>query len=143
MQRNQRVLASLPMSTRTIAAAVAAGGLLATVAPLAMAVNVSSSDGNGSESVTTWYSNGARFQGQLRSNTGRPVYFQARILFSVVGDTGWKRLTGDTTSRSYVSRNDTLTYLDSAQSPRGADVRVCRNISAAPDSCGSSGRINR
>lgn len=133
---------SSPMNSMWRTAATCAVALVCVSAPqAAFAVSASNNDGNGSENVTTWYNNGARLQGQLRSSAGKKVYFQDNF-YTRFGAYGWERLTGDVTSTSYQSRDDTKSINDFNGVIR-VDVRVCTNITAFPDSCGSAARINK
>ena len=104
----------------------------------ALAVNVSSGDGNGTQSPTTWYANGAALSGQLRSTSGNAVYYSGKVNISLSSDVTVGRYTSNTTSTSYVTRGGTVSAVFTPPSSlQGVQARVCRDISALPDSCGS------
>lgn len=111
------------------------GGLLLLAAPTAAyAVNVSSNDGSGTQSVDAWYPNGAMLKGSLRSTHGNPVYFSGQVVYDWEPDFIVGRYTSNTSSTSAVSRGGPVTYVNGAD---GAKARVCRDRANYPDPCGS------
>lgn len=74
----------------------------------ALAVNVSSHDGSGTQSPATWYSNGAKLDGTLKSTSGNPVYYSGKVNISISSDVTVGRYTSNTTSSSSVTRGGTV-----------------------------------
>lgn len=104
----------------------------------ALAVNVSSDDGNGYQNPSTWYANGATLSGALRSTSGDSVYYSGRVNISLSSDVTVGRYTSNTSSTSYVSRGGDVTAVFTPPSSlQGVRARVCRDVSFAPDPCGS------
>lgn len=137
-------LASLTCPTRFSTKALAAGGALALAlfaAPVAAyAVNVSSSDGFGYQSASTWYSDGAYMTGKLTSTHGDPVYYQGSVQYNNWPDCKVGRYTSDTRSTSAVTRGGNVIASAScsfdAPYTSGIRVKVCKNNNLSPDSCG-------
>jgi len=105
----------------------------------AFAVNVSSNNGNGTQSASRWYSNGADLTGQLRSTSGNAVYYSGLVAISNATDPEVGRYSTNTSSTSYVTRGGTVSYFPIIwpSSFQGVKARVCRDINALPDTCGS------
>lgn len=107
---------------------------------VAYAVNVSSSDGSGEQHVVSWTALGANLTGVLKSTAGKPVYYQGAAT-TYGGNSGYERYTGDVTSTSNVNVGGWAGGTVLVQT--GVAVKVCRNITALPDTCGSSRGIPR
>lgn len=126
------------MMKRGFSIAAVAASLV--VAPaFAMAVSVSSNDGNGSQYRVGSLANGADVSGNLRSTAGRPVYYQGKVNYSFpCGDDSIGRYTDNTTSTAYVTRGGRISgqYGFGCDAPR-VNSRVARAITAAPDPVGS------
>ncbi len=107
----------------------------------AYAVNVSSSDGSGTQSRTTTYNNGAVVSGNLKSTAEYPVYYQGRVDWPqwYCSDSTVGRYSTDTTSTSAVTRGGIIAATPGAGcSSAGVLSKVCRNKpNLTPDSCGS------
>lgn len=103
----------------------------------AFAVNVSSSDGSGNQSVTTKYSNGFAASGSLKSTSGQPVYFSGDVVFDSYPDSACGRYTTDTMSTTPMSRGGDCLVTTWFVNADGAKYQVCKNVSFAPDVCGS------
>jgi hypothetical protein len=114
--------------------------VLALAAPTAAtAVNVSSNDGSGVQNVTTWYGNGAYLDGTLRSTHGNPVYYSGQVAINNCDDSTYGRYTGNVTSTSGMGAGGQISALIGFWpcSFEGVKARVCRDVSFAPDPCGS------
>jgi len=106
-----------------------------TALPLAaFAVNVSSNDGYGEQHSTHWYSDGAEVSGDLRSTHGDKVYYQGSVAYSLNIDYKVGRYTSDTSSTTAVTRGGTVRK--GSGGLQGVRVKVCKNNSLSPDSCG-------
>lgn len=105
-----------------------------------MAVSVSSSDGSGSQTVGTQYSNGAYLQGPLKSAAGSPVYYSGLVVLNNCGDVNDGRYTGNVTSRTGQNAAGDVTAAPPISFPCSLDgekARVCKDVNNAPDPCGS------
>ncbi|WP_410814961.1 hypothetical protein [Micromonospora sp. 067-2] len=105
-----------------------------------MAVNVSSSDGSGTQTATTKYSNGAYLDGTLKSTSGNPVYYSGLVVLNNCGDVNDGRYTGNVTSQSGQGAGGTVSAPPPILPPCSLDgekARVCRDKSGQPDPCGS------
>ncbi len=122
-----------------LTAAVMWGLAIGLVPTTAYAVNVSSNDGFGQQSVNSWLSNGWTATGTLQSTHGDPVYYSGRIVYDWDADPICGRYTSDTTSLTPVSRGGTCSVFPPPlfNDVDGAKFRVCRNKPYAPDPCGS------
>lgn len=118
---------------RTIALGVALGLMPAS----AYAVNVSSGSGSGTQSRVVTYSNGAKVDGELRSTQGNRVYYQGRVDLGGCNDVTVGRYSSNTTSTSDVDRGGTISTIRYLCSFQGVRSKICRDISGAPDLCGS------
>lgn len=111
--------------------------ILALAPVSAYGVNVSSGAGNGSQARTTTYGNGAKVSGELRSTQGYAVYYQGGIIRGRCADPGGKRYASNTSSKSYVTKGGTISdTLGVSCTFDGVRSKVCRDISALPDTCG-------
>ena len=119
-------------------AAVLAAAVAMTVAPAAaFAVNVSSNDGSGTQSVSTWYRSGGYLKGTLKSTAGNPVYYNGELVIDNAVDVPWGRYTTDTTSTTGVQKPGQVGTTSSSFDPiDGIHVKVCRNRANVPDPCG-------
>lgn len=125
-------------SARLLAVAAISVGLLAGPG-VALAVNVSSNDGNGVQNRVGTATNGADVAGNLRSVRGQPVYYQGRVNFGFpCSMSGAERYTSDTASTSSVSRGGEIAAIRGIGCPNAPRVasRVARNVSLAPDPTG-------
>jgi len=125
-------------SFRRLRQGLTLGIALAVMPASAYAVNVSSSDGSGSQQAIVTYNNGKEVGGLLRSTTGNAVYYQGRI--------NWANCTDTTTGR--YSTNVT-TYIDQRRGGnivggfpasctlQGVRSKICKVNSGLPDSCGA------
>ena len=121
---------------------VKVGGLSLAFALLpatAYAVNVSSNDGSGEQHRTTSYTNGAAVSGTLKSTSGKAVYYSGKVALSACGDKDRGRYSSNVTSSSAVTRGGTISYAPDlgARGFQGVKSKVCRDITAVPDTCGS------
>ena len=98
------------MKNSIITRGVALGVGLVLMPAAAFAVNVSANDGNGEQHRTRSYSNGADVSGNLRSTSGKPVYYSGRVALSNCSDPSTGRYASNTTSTSYVTRGGTISY---------------------------------
>lgn len=103
----------------------------------AIAVNVSSNDGSGTQSVSAWYGCGAYLVGKLKSTTGLPVYFNGATVYDNTEDAQQGRYVADTTSTTLVTRNGQLGPASGTCGIDGVHMKVCRNLPNLPDPCGS------
>lgn len=123
---------------RVLASACAVAALVA-VPTAASAINVSSNDGSGFANSLRWYNTGVQMGGSLKSTNGNAVYFSANLIYDGELDYLFGRYTTDTTSLSLVTRGGLAGFNTGSSNPAvdGIKVRVCRNKSNLPDSCGS------
>lgn len=118
--------------------AVVGGVSLALIPSAAFAVTVSSNDGTGTFYVQKWFTKGYERNGSLKSTHGSPVYFRGNVVFDYEPDYSCGRYTPNTTSLTAVKRQGyQCTVLAVSTASEGGNDRICRDISAAPDSCGS------
>lgn len=105
----------------------------------ALAVNVSSSDGSGTQVASSFFGNGANLTGTLRSTSGNPVYYSGRVDISLAPDQTVGRYTTNTTSTTAVTRGGSVSFFPifPPNQFQGVRARVCRDISFLPDPCGS------
>ncbi|WP_162598729.1 hypothetical protein [Nocardioides gilvus] len=109
----------------------------------AYAVNLSSNDGNGTQTVTSHGDQSFTSTGKLRSNTGKKVYYRGIVIYNNYTDYTCDRISSNTTSKSYVTRGGSCSQL--APIPPSADAagwKVCRDRTGLPDGCGSMGKQN-
>lgn len=108
---------------------------IALMPSIALAVNVSSDDGSGTQ---YWYqklADGAKVTGNLKSTSGAKVYYSGRVVFDNNPDPSCGRYTTNTTSLTSVTKGGTCrVYVSPAV---GMKYRVCRDINNLPDDCGS------
>lgn len=123
--------------SRTIVRGMALAMVLTIAPATAYAVNVSSSDGNGTQVRDVTYSNGANVSGKLRSTSGDPVYYSGKVANNC-SDDEVGRYSPNTTSTSYVNRGGDIVGTIGLWpcSFDGVESRVCRVINNWPDSCG-------
>ena len=122
------------------------GGLtvpLALLPAAAYAVNVSSNDGSGEQHRTASYSNGAAVTGSLKSTSGKAVYYSGKVALSSCQDPDTGRYSSNVTSTSAVTRGGTISYgpILPPCGFQGVKSKVCRDITAAPDTCGSDSSL--
>lgn len=130
----KRLLALVSITAMLIAAPVAA-----------FAVNVSSDDGSGTQTVSTWYGCGATTTGVLRSTSGHAVYYHGLVAWRHDIDDDEGRFTSDTSSTTAVSRGGTLGYAGTCidhDDFQGVKVKICRNLNNQPDPCGGWSTID-
>jgi hypothetical protein len=123
--------------------ALALGAALALMPVAAYAVNVSDGDGFGEQHLVTRYSNGAQVTGSLTSTRSYIYVYYAGLVdwghwWCSNMDVG--RYTSNTNRLSAVGRGGTFGYWPpcsgSGTSTTRVASKVCRDITAWPDSCG-------
>ena len=118
--------------------AIGVGLTLALMPASAYAVSVSSGSGSGTQYRDRSYNNGARVTGYLKSTQGNAVYYQGRVDLGGCNDDTIGRYSSNTTSLTSVTRGGTIsTALGLTCSFQGVRSKICRDISGAPDLCGS------
>lgn len=121
--------------------ALSAAGMLTMGAALAFAagnvVNVSSNNGSGTDAITGIARTTMSSTGSMKSTSGDPVYFSGRVVYGGNTDYTCGRMAPDVTSTSLKQRDGSCTYPVQVGSLDGAKYRICRNITALPDTCGS------
>lgn len=119
--------------------ATGASTLMLMAAPAAaFAVNVSSDDGSGTQSVNNWYEGGASLTGTLKSTAGNPVYYSGVRVYDNSLDENDGRYDSNVTSTTAVAHGGFLgTTANVATKLDGVKVRICRDRSGLPDPCGS------
>lgn len=98
----------------------------------AWAVNVSANDGNGEQHRTKTYANGADVTGDLRSASGKTVYYNCE-------DPSTGRYSTNTSSTSAVTRGGTIAtswFITPPCGFQGVKSRVCTVKTGLPDPCG-------
>jgi hypothetical protein len=134
MQKLKRVISTLVSAI--VVTAVPAG---------ARAINVSSNDGSGTQSLVARGKWSWSASGTLKSTSGKPVYYQGRIHYNglLATDETCGRYTSNTSSTSAVSTGtNTCSGPIRIDTADAADYKICRDISGAPDSCGPYARQN-
>ncbi len=124
---------------RIVALAVVLLGIPTT----AWAVNVSSNEGSGTQSISGWADDTWASTGTLKSTSGKAVYYSGNRVYDWApdylcdnGDAG--RYTTNTTSTSGVSKGGTCgAFGIYPGNVDGAQFRICRDIQFIPDPCGS------
>jgi len=125
---------------RRVAKIAAVATLMTMLPAAAFAVKVSSNDGSGTQSKVESYANGADVTGTLRSTSAKGVYYSGKVALSSCEDKSTGRYTSNTTSTSAVTRGGTITTGLPIGWPcgyQGVKSKVCRDITALPDACGS------
>jgi hypothetical protein len=105
----------------------------------AIAVNVSSNDGSGTQTVAEWYGCGAYMTGSLKSTKGAPVYYNGAVVYDNDFDAAFGRYTTNTTSTSLVTKKGLLGDNDPTGrcGADGVHMKVCKDVSLGPDPCGT------
>lgn len=122
---------------------VALGLLLALMPTVAFAVNVSSNEGSGTQSVTGWSDDTWSASGTLRSTSGHAVYYSGNRVYDnapdyVCNGNGEGRYTTNTTSTAGVSKGGSCgAFGVFPGNVDGARFRVCRDVQIVSDPCGS------
>ncbi len=124
------------MKMKHLAVAIAAT-MFAAAPASAIAANVSSNDGKGTQFITTEYGCGSLTRGQLQSTSGNPVYYSGTVVYDNDLDEDFGRHTSDTTSSTLVGRYGTVGTTATYCGADGVKVKICRNKNNLPDSCGS------
>lgn len=120
-----------------IARGAALGAALAILPAAAFAVNVSANDGNGEQHRTYTYSNGAKVSGDLKSTSGKTVYYSGKVALGGCSDPDKGRYSSNTSSRTAVTRGGTITETNIGTCTfQGVKSRVCTVINNLPDACG-------
>lgn len=130
-------MTSHQQSTRLrVTQALATTFVLTLIPSAAYAVNISSNQGAGQQTVTGHYADGWFASGNLSSTHGNPVYFRGDVIYDGVPDPSCGRYTSDTRSLVAVARSGDCDGGPGIGSSDGAKSQVCRNINNFPDTCG-------
>jgi hypothetical protein len=122
---------------------VSVGPFLALLPTAAYAVNVSSNDGSGTQSVTGWSGDTWAASDTLKSSAGNAVYFSGNRVYDSAPDyvcnaNNEGRYTTNTASTSGVSKGGSCGAFGLFPgNVDGAQFRVCRDIQIVSDPCGS------
>lgn len=127
---------------RNLKVLVAALALALSVPATALAVNVSSNDGLGTQHRVKSYGNGAEVSGNLRSARGNPVYYQGRVnrytnVRSLCGASAAQRYTGNISRTSAYPAGGFIGGDITACSGAKVQSRVGRDIALRIDPTGS------
>jgi hypothetical protein len=105
---------------------------------VALAVTMSSGNGEGQAFVQSHTGHSFFATGVLRSTSGNKVYSQGQLVYNWNTDDTCGRWTADVTSSSYQSVSGSCNgEIRIGSSADAARFKVCRNINNLPDSCGS------
>jgi hypothetical protein len=103
-----------------------------------MAVTLSSNDGYGNQHWTSHGDQSFSGTGQLESTSGNPVYLRGVVVYNNYPDYTCDRISSNTTSPTLVTRGGSCAQLLSI--PPSADAagwKICHDVTAFPDGCGS------
>lgn len=128
---------------------VSVGLFLALLPTAAYAVNVSSNEGSGTQSVNGWSDDTWSATGTLKSTSGNAVYYSGNRVYDLAPDyvcnsNSEGRYTTNTASTSGVAKGGTCgAFGVFPGNVDGAQFRVCRDIQIVPDPCGSWSSVVR